>query len=164
MLQKKIENFLSKIHEIKNDITLPEISDFLSWFHEKIEVHFLKSTPKLRFQKWDIFFINLGKNIWSEINKIRPCVVYSTKNYNNMTGAIIIPFKSLKQKDIIEKVQTIVSRSVENWLEKDSILDIFYLRNISSKRMNKKIWKLEKRYLDEIDEKVGKMFGIKNKE
>ena len=157
----KIQNFIEKI---KNDITLPIISEFLEWFLEKLNIHFNKETPKIKFNKWELYFVNLWKNIWSELNKTRPCIIYSKKSFNNINSIIIIPLKSYKGKDLINKFHIKVLKSLDNSLKKDSICDIFHIKNISTKRLKWKIWVLEKKYLDEIDEKVIKMFNIKTKD
>ncbi len=55
-------------------------------------------------------------------------------------------------------------KSEFNNLNKDSICDIFHIRNISTKRINWKIWNIENKYIDEIDKKVFKMFDLKIKD
>jgi len=160
-MNKKINRLQNLVNQIKNDITIPILSDFLNWFYDKLNIHFNKKTPNLKYQKWDIYFVSLWNNIWSELNKNRPCVVYSKRSYNNKNWVVIIPLKSLKKKKIINKFQVKISKSKTNWLEKDSIVDIFYIKNLSTKRINKYIWKLEELYLEEIDKKIIKMFWLK---
>jgi len=161
MLEKKINKFSALIKEIQNDINLFIISDFLDWFYKKININFNWKTPNLKFKKWEIYFVNLWKNIWSELNKTRPFLIYSKKSFNIKWWLVWIPLKSFKWKDLIEKVQIKILKSDKNNLEKNSICDIFYLRNISTKRVNDFIWKLEEKYLEEIDNKVKYMFDIK---
>ena len=161
---KKLKEFEQLIKNyLQNEIYLPIISDFLEWFWEKIKIHFNKNTPNLKFQKWDIYFVNLWKNIWSELNKTRPCIIYSKKSFNNKNWVIIIPLKSFKWK-IIEKFQVKIEKNKWNWLEKDSIVDIFQIKNISTKRLNKYIWKLDKKYFNEIDNKISNMLWLKKQE
>ncbi|MDQ7009081.1 MAG: type II toxin-antitoxin system PemK/MazF family toxin [Candidatus Gracilibacteria bacterium] len=161
MFKNKILKITELIGKIKNDITIPLISEFLDWFYENLYIHFKKSEPNHKYQKGEIYFVNLGKNIGSELNKVRPCIIFSLKSYNNKSGVIIIPIKSFKNKKIIDKFQVKIETSETNNLYKSSLVDIFYIRNISTKRINKYIGKLTKLEILEIDEKVSKMFGIK---
>jgi mRNA-degrading endonuclease toxin of MazEF toxin-antitoxin module len=161
MIKSKISILVSKIENIKNDITIPLISWFLDWFIETIELHFIKKSPNLIFKKWDIYFVNLWKNIWSELNKTRPCIVYSIKKANFWDTIIIIPIKSLKWKKIKNDFNIIITPSKENNLQKNSFCDISWLKQISKKRILNKIWNLEKLYLTEIDTKTSNIFWIK---
>ena len=43
MYKTKINKIQDFIEKIKNDITLPIISDFLEWFFEKLNLHFWNS-------------------------------------------------------------------------------------------------------------------------
>lgn len=69
MYKNKLNKIWNLIDKIKNEINLPIISEFLEWFYEKINIHFNKKTPNLKLNKWDIYFVNLWKNIWSELDK-----------------------------------------------------------------------------------------------
>jgi len=75
MWKNKLNKIWNLIDKIKNDINLPIISDFLEWFYEIIEINFNKKIPSLKLNKWDIYFVKLWQNIWSELNKNRPCIV-----------------------------------------------------------------------------------------
>ncbi len=107
-----------------------------------------------------MYFVNLWKNIWSELNKTRPCLVYSIKNANFWNTVVILPFKSFKWSKITN-FQIEVDKSNENYLEKKSIVDITSIRQISKKRFLTKKWKLEKKYINDIDEKILSLFWIK---
>ena len=68
---KKLKEFNKVVEKfLQNEIYLPIISDFLDWFWDKIKIHFWKNNnEKLKFNKWDIYFVKLWKNIWTELNK-----------------------------------------------------------------------------------------------
>lgn len=163
MHKTKLNKIWNIIESIKNDISLPIISDFLEWFYEKLDIHFNKNDLNLKLNKWDIVFVNLWKNIWSELNKTRPCIVYSDKKANFWNTVIILPLKSYKWK-IVKDFNVFVDKKEILWLEKSSIVDLSSMRQISKKRINKKIWKVWKDILKEIDYKILNLFWIKNKE
>ena len=163
MYKTKLNKIWNLIDKIKNDINLSIISDFLEWFYEKIILNFNKKEPKNIFKKWDIYFINLWKNIWSELNKNRPCIIYSWLKYNKWNTVIILPLKSYKWKTNY-LFNIFIKATKENNLKLDSIIDLSSIRQISKKRIKLKRWILEEKYLKEIDKKVLKLFQIKKLE
>ncbi|MBT3726638.1 hypothetical protein HOG21_02845 [bacterium] len=51
MYKNKLNKILNLIEQIKTDINLSIISDFLEWFHEKIKLNFIKKTPISKINK-----------------------------------------------------------------------------------------------------------------
>ena len=160
MFKGKINKITELIWKIRTDITIPLISEFLDWFYEVLNLHFFKKEPKLYFKKWDIYFVNLWKNIWSELNKTRPCVIYSVKKANFWNTVIIIPLKSFKWKKL-NTFQIFVEKNNNTLLEKNSIIDVSWIKQVSKKRVLNKRWFLNKDIIEEIDFKILKIFGIK---
>lgn len=160
MYKTKLNKLQNLIESIKSDINLPIISDFLEWFLEKLNINFNKNTPDLKLNKWDIYFVNLWKNIWWELNKIRPCIIYSGMIYNNWSTALVIPLKSYKWK-INKSFNTFINHSSINLLKMDSITDLCWLKQISKKRIKWFIWNLEQKHIEKIDSKISKILNIK---
>jgi len=161
MLADKFKKIKFLIEKLENDITLPVLSEFLDWFYTKLDVHFNKKTPGLILNKWDIYYVNLWRNIGSELNKTRPCIVYSIKKANFWKTVIVIPLKSYKATKKINDFQMIIKSTPQNGLLKDSIVDISAIRQVSKKRFLNKIWKLEENYIKLIDQKVKLIFWLK---
>jgi mRNA-degrading endonuclease toxin of MazEF toxin-antitoxin module len=126
-----------------------------------LNLHFKKKTPNFIFNKWDIYFVNLWKNIWSELNKNRPCLIISEKKFNAWNTIVIIPLKSYKWK-INKKYQIMVN--LDFLKKKKSIIDILSLRQVDKKRINSFIWKINKTDLNNIEYMIVKVFWPKNKE
>jgi len=160
MYKTKLNKIWNLIEKIKSDINLPIISDFLEWFNEKLFLHFKKINPNLNLSKWDIFFVDLWKNIWSELNKKRPCLIFSTGLFNKTNTVIIIPLKSYKWKT--NKSTQILIES--KYLKSKSIIDCLSIRQIDKKRINNYIWKLGKSNQNRVDKKIVRIFWLKNKE
>jgi len=163
MYKNKLNKIWNLIDKIKTDITLPIISEFLEWFYEKLNFHFNKKEPKNILRKWDIYFVNLWKNVWSELNKNRPCIIYSWLKYNKWNTVIILPLKSYKGNTNYF-FNVFIKATKYNNLKLDSIIDLSWIRQISKKRINLKRWVIEEKYLKEIDKKVLKLFQIKKLE
>lgn len=159
MLKQKIEEFINFIENIKNN-NISKILDFLKWFKEKLKLEFKYKYSNFIPNKWEIYFINLWKNIWSELNKNRPCIIYSNYFLNRWDTVLIIPLKSYKWYKN-NNINIIIKNSKLNWLKKDSIIDLMWIKQVSKKRINKIIWKLEKEYLEKTDKKLLKILNIK---
>lgn len=163
MFTNKLKKIINLIDKIKNESNQLTISDFLDWFYDKLDLHFNRQIKWFDLQKWDIFYVNLWKNIWSELNKIRPCIVYSKKFANKWDTVVIIPLRSYKWK-INKDLFIFLESDNENNLELNSIIDISWIRQISKKRIKGYIWKLSNEKMLKIDNKVDKIFWIKNRE
>jgi len=162
MFSEKIKKIINIIWDIKNDNTIPLISDFLDWFYDLFVINFKKNTPNSKLNKWEIYFINLWKNIWTELNKNRPCIIYSSYFFNNWGDVVIVPLKSYKWR-INKNINVFITKTQLNWLKKDSIIDIPWIRQVSKKRIWKYIWKTSLENLYKIDNKMLKFLEIKKK-
>lgn len=160
MWKNKLNKIWNLIEILKNDINMPIISDFLEWFYEKIELNFTRKNPISKINKWDIFFVKLWKNIWSELNKNRPCLVITDYFYNSWNTIVIIPLKSYKWKQN-KNTQVLLKF---NLLKSSSLVDILSIRQIDKKRLNNYVWHISFNDLTKIERKISKIFWIKNKE
>lgn len=160
MYKNKLNKIWNLIDTIKSDINWSIISDFLEWFYKKIELNFLNKEPNLQLSKWRIYFVNLWKNIWWELNKVRPCIIISDKKYNWWNTVLIIPLKSYKWK-VNNKFNIFIKSSKENNLKLDSIVDLVAVKQVSKKRIKWYIWNIEEEYIYKMDNKLLKIFNIK---
>jgi len=160
MFQNKLNKLSNLIQKIKSDINIPILSDFLDWFYDKIMLNFISTLPNLKINKGEIYFVNFGKNIWSELNKIRPWLAYSDYYFNNWETVIFLPLKSFKWK-MNKNVNIFVKSDEINWLKKDSIVDISAIRQISKKRIKWYVWRINNDTLSKIDSKIKNLFWIK---
>ena len=158
---KKLEKFNKLVEKFtKQDALIAVVSDFLDWFIRKLEIHFLK---KLKYnfvpKKWDIFYVDLWKNVGAELNKIRPCIIYSNRKFNAWWTVIIIPLRSYKWKNKNFFVK--IDPNNLNNLENVSLVDILSIRQVDKKRLLNRIWQLDNKSLKDIDNIVIKIFWIK---
>jgi len=88
----------------------------------------------------DIVGINLNPKKGDEIGKIRPCVIISDNDENNILDTIIvIPLSTQLIDDMLPYRLRLLKRDK---LEKDSDLLINHIRTISKKRVTSKISKI----------------------
>jgi len=158
---QKFEELKQLIDKIKKQESLvPLLSDFLDWFVEKLNIEFFNKNNSIVPKKWDIFYVNLWKNIGSELNKIRPCIVVSKRKFNAWWTVLIAPLRSYKWKD--KKYFIKIEPDDINNLWKVSLVDIFAIRQVDKKRLKQKIWKLSGENLYNVDTVLLKIFWIKN--
>ena len=160
MYKTKLNKIWNLIDKIKNDINLNIISDFLEWFYEKIILNFNKKDIDLKVNKWEVYFVNLWKNIWWELNKVRPCIIFSDYKYNWWNTVLIIPLKSYKWK-VNNKFNIFIKSTKNNNLRLDSIVDLVAIKQVSKKRIKWFIWNIEEEYIFKINKKLLKIFNIK---
>lgn len=159
--EKKINILKNKFLELFNIQNFELIFDFLDWFKEKLDLNFNKKNPDLKLNKWEIYFINLWKNIWSELNKKRPCIIFSDWFFNNWNTVSVIPLKSYEWKKYNRSINIFIEKNHFNWLKENSIADLSWIRQISKKRIWLFIWNLENENILKINKKIMKFFWIK---
>ncbi|MCD5382562.1 type II toxin-antitoxin system PemK/MazF family toxin [Candidatus Gracilibacteria bacterium] len=163
--QKKFEEkfLLFKINffELFNIKDKKNIFNFLNWFNDKIIINFNKNTPNLKLKKGEIYFINLGINIGSELNKQRPCLIFSDWFFNNGKTVVIIPLKSYEGKKYNKNINIFIKKSKINNLKENSMADLSGIRQVSKKRIGLFIGNIEEGDLLKINKKLTKFLGLK---
>ena len=163
MIQELLENlniYINKIYTVANS---EFITNILNRYKDLLYIHFEWQIDKRYYKKWDIVWVNLWYNVWTELNKKRPCVVYSWKNHNQTDNIVIIPIKTYKWK-LIDNFQIYINHDDQNNLKNDSLINILSIRSISKKRISQRFGKLSNNDISNLDKKIMYIFEInKNK-
>lgn len=118
-------------------------------------------------KRGEVYFVDLGENIGSEENKIRPVVVLQADAYNFKSPVFtcaIISSSSLTIPDIQIPIKGIYSYMDENGSVKklNGNIDLGQIKTIGKERIvNKKICTL-KMEMQEIDQKLLNVLGLSN--
>jgi mRNA interferase MazF len=111
-------------------------------------------------ERGDIYCINLGPTIGSEIKKTRPCVIISP-NSANRSGPLIIVAPVTKAQGKKIHFHEILLPSETTSLPHDSKLKVFQLRCVDKKRLSKsKIGSIPKEFIGELNEKLRIVTGL----
>jgi len=94
----------------------------------------------MELNRGDIVGINLNPKKGNEIGKIRPCVIISNDDENNILDTIIVMPLSTKLIDDMKPYRLRLKK--RDKLENDSDLLINHIRTISKKRVTSKISKI----------------------
>lgn len=110
-------------------------------------------------------------NIWTDINWIRPSIVFKNSNYKYWEDIIVIPITSYEKEQEDSKSVSEFDIKIEanktNWLSHDSLIKIRQLRAVSKKRFktNKKwiikiIWEVEVSLRGDISGNIRRMLWV----
>lgn len=161
MIKKMLDILENQITKYQNSITNPLIYNIIEWFNQFIQLFFSENKHKKVFKRWEIYLVDLWINIWSELNKKRPCIVISNDSINRWDCLIVLPLKTMKNEKINHF--SIIIKPINNWLELNSYTNITDIRSISKKRISKYIWNLSFSDLQIIWNKLNK-YLVKQKE
>lgn len=99
----------------------------------------------------EIWLVNLGTNIGTEMNNVRPCIVVSYDEYNNKSGTVTIipitraPYSHMTQFVIDESCVSYVHKNIEGTVKAEQIT------TKSKTRFSCKIGELNKKGLDKLN-------------
>lgn len=114
----------------------------------------LKDYPK----RGEIYIADLDPGFGREIHKKRPVLVISSNNINkNTSHAIIIPSSSIIPNEISEEM---IYLGKSKGFDQESILLLFYIRSIDQDRLIKKVGRLSKHKIKEVEEALKLVLGM----
>lgn len=117
---------------------------FFDWFQQKWKIHESKNFPK-KVKQWDIYWVNFGVNIGSEFNFVRPAIVISRTDENQkMNNVLVVPLTTFKPHKKYNSFDIVLDTKEVGKIQEKSIAKIKHLRDVSKKRLSKKITRLEK--------------------
>lgn len=96
-MNKEVHKNMYETEEILESINEMDAVDYSMWTKEKAKLKYNKDIPKIPIYNNFIYWCNLGINIGSEQNKLRPVIIVGTTIKS--TIAIIIPLTSKRIKD-----------------------------------------------------------------
>lgn len=124
-MKQRIRKKFEETEKILENVNEKEAIEYATWTEEKAQIKFKKSMPKFFITNNYIYWCNLGINIGSEQNKIRPVLVIKTKS--NSPICTILPLTSERMNDT-----RWYHIDLENY---DSTVLVEQLRNISKLRI-----------------------------
>ena len=96
-MKQKIRKKFEETEKILENVNEKEAIEYATWTEEKAKIKFKKSMPEFSITNNYIYWCNLGINIGSEQNKIRPVLVIKTKS--NSPICTILPLTSERMND-----------------------------------------------------------------
>ncbi len=164
MIHNLLQKLSSIIHNSDSEYNRPSIIWFLTWFVQKISIHFdsTYTDNNLAYIQWDIVLVDFGYNIWVEIHKKRPAVVLSDIQWNFGWTIVVAPIKTYRWNPL-KRGDVIIYADNENTLSHDSLIVLSQMRSISKRRIGSKIWIISSTTLDIVRSfLVTKIFGLQS--
>lgn len=111
----------------------------------------------------EIWLVNLNPTIGTEINKSRPCLVIGDDTMGKLKSKTVLPMTGWNES--YEQVPWMIkcSPSTSNNLSKDSTIDAFQIRNLSTQRFIKKIGVIDLELLFKVHVVVAKTLSVRYK-
>ena len=103
-------------------------------------------------RRFDVFLVNLGPTIGSEIRKARPCLVISPDEMNRFIATVIVAPMTTKGRDYPTRV-TCAFKGKHGQVVLDQI------RTIDKVRLVKKLGRINKQTQDEVLSALAEMFA-----
>ena len=170
-MQLFLEDFIQKLKSLIARLKLSKeyLSLFFRWILEQMQYNYKSKKFRNRrvIKKGEIYWCNFGLNIGSEYSSIsenanmRPCLVLGNNMFINSNNTIVAPLTSFKNSKKIMSTDYLLKKSNNNQLDKDSIIKLSHLRDVSHIRLGKRIGKVSKETISEIEKNLLIIFDIK---
>ncbi len=158
MPDKNILRSISRVSE--NRITY----NYLCYIcgYERDDVNENKAWMAFFPERGDIYYVDLGYNMDSEQNGIRPCVVIQNNKGNENASIVQVAPITSKKKQLLPSH---VFLTKEDGMREDSIVCLEQIKSVSKRRLfhngqPKKILRLSKEKIFEVDVAIEKQLGL----
>ncbi|MDQ7008697.1 MAG: type II toxin-antitoxin system PemK/MazF family toxin [Candidatus Gracilibacteria bacterium] len=136
------KSYLENIHKdfIENkEEKKHNINSHSNWFNRKIKLNHQKENIQI-INKWKLCMVDYGMNIGTEINGVRPSIIFKSNSYLQGEDVFVIPITSFKDGEIksIDEFDIELIPDNKNNLKNKSLLKLRQLRCISKKRIRPK--------------------------
>ena len=146
-LNKKIEENLKNTSDILLNIDVDRAFEYAKWTYDKAHIKFKKEMPGFAITSNYIYWCDLGNNIGSEQNKIRPVLIVKTKK--NAPICTILPLTSERMTDT--RWYHIDLENQDSTVLIEQLRNISKLRIISPMRLKGKIVKITEKDWEQIN-------------
>ena len=96
-MDNEIHNNIEKTEKLLNSINTFDAVQFSEWTKEKANIRYNGKLPKFPIYNNFIYWCNLGINIGSEQNKLRPVLIL--KNFKNSPICTVLPLTTKRLQD-----------------------------------------------------------------
>lgn len=111
----------------------------------------------------EIWLVNLNPTIGTEISKRRPCLVIGDDIIGKLKSKTVLPIIGWNETYRFVPWMVKCEPTEDNYLTKDSAIDAFQIRNLSTKRFIKKIGVIESELLFIVHSIVAQTLSVRYK-
>lgn len=96
-----------------------------------------------KLKRYDVILVNFGYDVvGSEQGKVRPAVIIQNDTGNYFSNTTIVAPLTSKLKHLNQPTHTLIKKGKEKGLEKDSMLMVECMRQVSENRIVKRLGKI----------------------
>lgn len=155
-MNKDINQQFAKTQKILENINDDLALEYATWTKDKAKIKFQKNIPTFPITNNFIYWCNLGINIGSEQNKIRPGIIIRTQT--NSPICTILPLTSVRLND--KKWYHIDLEQKNSTAMIEQVRTISKLRVLSPQRINGLISRITPIDLKNINEALGNYYKL----
>ena len=155
-MNQKIKKQLNKVETIISNINEKSGIEFATWTKNKAIIKFQKQMPSFAITNNYIYWCDLGINIGSEQNKIRPVIISKTKKES--TICTIIPLTSERIDDTRWYHIDLENQNSTALIEQ--LRNVSKLRIISPLRMKGKLVKISLNDWEKINSAIKEYYSL----
>ena len=116
-----------------------------------------------KWQQGDIWLVTFYPNIGNEIGKKRPAVIVNDNRTGKLQLVTVVPITNWNDKFTYYPWMIRIEPNDTNNLTKTSAIDCFQIKNISNKRLVKKLGVIETVLLRKVHQAIVKTFDFRYK-
>lgn len=155
-IEKEINRQFDETKSILNSIDINEAIEYATWTKDKAKIKFQKNIPSFPITNNFIYWCNLGINIGSEQNKIRPAIIVRTQTSSSV--CTILPLTSVRLND--KKWYHIDLEQKNSTALVEQVKNISKLRVLSPQRTNGLIDRITSNDLNNINKALGNYYKL----
>ena len=141
-----------------------ETAQYLDWLKEKLWLNRNSGNAKNRMVfRGEVYECNLGVGIGSEERKNRPCVIIQNDTANKNSGVVLVAPVSHSYRNSPVVIPIIPQTDCAGNILLDGYVLVGNMTSVSKARLGKKISKLSKKEIDDIDQAIIVQTGLLNK-
>lgn len=129
-----------------------------NWFNKKIKINHEEEQLEI-INKWKLCMVDFGMNIWTEINGVRPSIIYKSSSSKYGEDIIVLPITSYKDWEewdskSVDEFDIAILPDSSNNLTNRSLIKIRQMRCVSKKRVRPKKWSKNLNIFWDIEDKT----------
>lgn len=114
---------------------------------------------KSPIKRGEIWVTDLRSTVGWEVAKKRPALIISNNDINSLSPIVIVIPLSSQIPEVLGPERLFIKKE-ETGLDKDSVIFIIQIRAIDKSRISKKVGKISKQKLLEVEEAVKLVLGL----
>lgn len=155
-MKDRIDEQFTQAENILKNVNANSAVEYAKWIKDKAEIKFTKNIPDFAITTNYIYWCNLGVNIGSEQNKIRPVVIIKTKKESPI--CTILPLTSERMNDT--RWYHIDLEDLNSTVLIEQLRNVSKLRIISPYRLKGNLYKITLNDWNKIDRTVKEYYAM----